>query len=408
MTPPEASPTRGSGAAVSVGERSVALVCWYDYYLHRYLLALIATLSEQGHEVFAVAAPGEYVGELEAAGATFVPWRVTSRSINPVGELRSVLDLRRIYKQLRPSLAHHFTVKSNIYGAFAARMAGVPATVATVTGLGYTLTNPTVKARTIGRWVRPLYKLSYRMTDIVTFQNRDDRKTIAGDSAASKAVHIPGGSGVDLEYWDPDAPKDGDIDRLRHELDVNEGDRVVALVGRMLWEKGVDEYRQAAEQLSRLAPRTKFILVGATRDGVSGYIPSAQLRGWAGGGSFSYLGERQDVREILALADVVVLPSYSEGTPRVLLEASAMARPMVTSDAPGCRDVVEHGVTGLLVPARDADALAEAILSLLNDAELRARYGAAARRRAEAEFDQRGVVRSYLSIYERLWGATAA
>ena len=381
------------------------MVCWYDYYLHRYRLGLIRALTERGHPVYAVAAPGVYVEALRDAGATFVPWRVSSRGINPLSELRALFDLRRIYRRIRPSIAHHFTVKSNIYGAFAARLAGVPATIATVTGLGYTLTNPSLKARAIGSWVHPLYRIAYGLTDVVTFQNTDDQDLIAGKARndVKKAVYMPGGAGVDLEFFHPEATDKGRLASLRGELGLAADDLVVVLIGRMLWEKGLAEYREAARVLRPRAPKARFLMVGRTEEGVPGYIPSRLLKDWAEDGAVTYLGERADVREILAISDVVVLPSYWEGTPRVLLEASAMGRAMVTSDAPGCRDVVEHGVTGLLTPPRDAKALSQAIETLLLDRPARSRYGAAARAKAERDFDERAVNARFLDLYEGLW-----
>lgn len=388
--------------------KSVALVCWWDFYLYRYRLGLISALRERGHEVFAVAAPGEYTQALSEAGATFLPWHVTSRGINPISELRAISDLRRIYRDAQPSIAHHFTVKSNIYGAFAARLARVPATVATVTGLGYTLTNPSFKARTIGSWVRPLYRLSYRMTDVVTFQNRDDRQLISGVSrdGSDRAVYMPGGSGVDLDSFHPGAVGEESLGSLRTELKITDDELVVVLVGRMLWEKGVREYVDAARQIRKRLPKARFLLIGRTEASVSGYIPPETLNSMTADGSVAYLGERTDVRELLALSDLAVLPSYWEGTPRALLEASAMGKPIVTTDVPGCRDVVSDGVTGLLVAPKNADSLARAIETLLADPDRARRYGEAARDKAEREFDEGAVIDRFLEIYEDLWTRT--
>ena len=385
--------------------KSVALVCWSDFYLYRYRLGLISAIRERGHKVFAVASPGQYERALRETGAVFIPWRVTSRGVNPISELRAILDLRRIYRETRPSIAHHFTVKSNIYGAFAARFARAPATVATVTGLGYTLTNPSIRARTIGRWVRPLYRLSYRMTDVVTFQNRDDRQLISGITrdGSTRAVHVPGGSGVDLDFFDPDAVGEAPIASLRRELGIEGGEPVVVLVGRMLWEKGIKEYVEAARQVANEIPNTRFFLVGRAEANVPGYVPPETLDSMTADGAVSYLGERADVRELLALSHLVVLPSYREGAPRALLEASAMGKAIVATDVPGCRDVVSDGITGLLVPPKDPGALAKAMGALLRDPERARRYGQAARERAEREFDEREVIGRFLEIYNNLW-----
>ena len=385
--------------------KSVARGCWWDFYLYRYRLSLIRSLRERGHQVFAVTSPGWYSQALIDAGAILVPWRVTSRGINPISELRAIYDLVRIYQDKRPSIAHHFTVKSNIYGAIAAKLAGVPSTVATVTGLGYTLTNPSIKARIIGGWVRPLYRMSYRMTDVVTFQNRDDRQFISGISkdGSDQAVYIPGGSGVDLAYFHPESVGKESLTDLRTEFGIKTNDQVVVLVGRMLWEKGVKEYLDAARAIRIGLPNTKFLLVGRTESNVPGYISLKALGNMTADGSVTYLGERKDVRELLALAYLVVLPSYREGTPRALLEASAMGKPIVTTDVPGCRDVVSDGLTGVLCIPQNVESLTQAIKSILLNPERALRYGKAAREKATREFDEHAVIDRFLDIYKQLW-----
>lgn len=385
--------------------KSVALVCWWDFYLYRYRLDLIRSLRERGHQVFAVTSPGQYSQALIEAGATLVPWHVTSRGINPISELRSIYDLHRIYQDKRPSIAHHFTVKSNIYGALAAKLAGVPSTVATVTGLGYTLTNPSIKARVIGSWVRPLYRMSYRMTDVVTFQNRDDLQFISGINrdGSDQAIYIPGGSGIDLSYFHPESVGEESLTELRTEFGIKPNDQVVVLVGRMLWEKGIKEYLDAAREIRISLPNTKFLLVGRTESNVSGYIPPDTLDDMTADGSVNYIGERKDIREILALSYLVVLPSYREGTPRALLEASAMGKPIVTTDVPGCREVVSDGRTGVLCQPQNVESLTQAIRSVLLNPERAIHYGNAAREKATMEFDEHAVADRFLDIYKHLW-----
>ena len=376
----------GRLVAKKPASESIALVYNSDYYLYRFRQGLIRTLRQRGYTVYAVAPQGEFVDALENAGAIFVPWHVKARGINPFAELRSLLALRRIFKRLRPTVSHHFTVKPNIYGAIAARLAGTQAVVTSVTGLGYPLTNPPWKAKAIGSLVRPLYRFSLGLSDAITFQNKTDLDLLIGADGrnAGKAHYMPGGSGVDLTFFHPDAPEPAALVSLRRELKLQEGAKVVALIGRMLWEKGVAEYRACAGALRNRYPNWRFLLVGPTEEGSPGYIPKRQLNKWAENGVFSYLGERSDVRDILALTDLVVLSSYWEGTSRLLLEASAMGKPIVTSNAPGCRDVVEDDVTGLLVPPRNIPALCTAVETLMIDGERGERFGRAARLKPES------------------------
>ena len=368
---------------------------------------MMRTLREKGWTVYAIAPRGRYVKPIESTGAVFVPWHVSGRSINPIAEMRSLFALVRIYRLIRPSVAHHFTIKPKIYGAIASRLARVPTIIASVTGLGYPLTGNTWKARAIGSLIRPIHRFAYRSSDVVTFQNMGDRDLLVAKNyvPAAKTYYMPGGSGVDLTIFHPNAPKQTALASLRRDLGLPNDAVVIALIARMLWEKGVAEYRECARELRNRHHNARFLLVGPTEDGVTGYVPLRQLKKWTQDSTLIYLGERQDVREILALADVVVLPTYyGEGVPRILLEASAMARPVVSTDAPSCREAVEHGVTGLLVPPRNNAALNSAVERLIVDGELRKRFGSAARGKAEREFDEHKIIAQFLTIYESLWG----
>ena len=385
--------------------KSIALVHNSDFHLYRFRKGLIRTLKERECTVFAVTPPGRYVEALERAGARFVPWNVNARGINPLKELRSLLALRKIYREIRPSVAHHFTIKPNMYGAISARFAGGPSVVASVTGLGYALASTNWMAKAVRALGGPLFRLSFRLSDVVTFQNTADRDLLVERNmiAAEKTLYMPGGSGVDLGYFHPAAPDQEAVANLRRELHISEESVVVALIARMLWEKGVGEYHACALALRHKYAHARFLLVGPTEDSVPGYIPPMQLKEWSQDGVVSYLGERQDVRAILALTDVVVLPTYyGEGVPRVLLEAAAMGIPAVTSDTSSCREAVDQGVTGLLVGSRDEVALRSAVEKLILDRQLRLRLGRAAREKAEREFDENKVIDQFLGIYDQL------
>ena len=387
--------------------RTIAIVYNDDFYLHRFKGGLLRALSEAGHTVYAIAPAGESVEAIEDSGATFIDWPLVRRSSSPLRELRSLMALRRIYKRIRPDLVHHFTAKPRVYGAFAARLSGVPVVVASVNGLGYVYTGRGLKSSLVRPVSTLLNRLAFGISEAVLFQNHDDARFFEDTRMVSKKKirHIPGGSGVDTTLFSPDAVDAAASSRLRGSLDIPADTPVVIMIGRMLTHKGVQEYVECAKIVAEDRD-TEFLLVGPVDQGNPASIPHETLVEWERKGWVSYLGERSDIRELMAMADIVALPSYREGFPRVLVEAAAMGRPMVTTDTPGCRDVVDDGVNGLLVPVGDARALASAVEKLLASPDLRARMGKAARLKALDEFDERKVTQDIMAIYDELLAET--
>jgi glycosyltransferase involved in cell wall biosynthesis len=360
--------------------------------------ALVRALPGAGFEAAVVAPPGPAVGAVAELGCPVLTYPLDRRGLNPVGELRSLTGLYAIYRRWRPVIAHHFTIKPNLYGTLAARLAGVPVVVGTVTGLGYVWTDEGPTARVLRAVLGPAYRRVLRLADAVIYLNEDDRRTLGG----RRTVLIPG-EGIDLEEFSPGAVPPERRAALRAELGLGPEDQVVLMVGRMLRHKGVAEFVEAARRVRQVFPGAAFVLVGPSDPGNPARVPPEELRAWEAAGLVRYLGVRDDVRDLLALADVTVLPSYyREGIPRVLIEAAAMGRPLVATDVPGCREVVEHGVNGFLVPPRDPAALAGAIEALLKDPGLRAEFGAASRRLAEERFSDRQVVGRILGLYAEL------
>ncbi len=387
--------------------RTIAIVYNDDFYLHRFKGGLLKALSEAGHSVYAIAPAGESVEVIENLGATFVDWPLVRRGASPTQELQSLLALRSIYKRIRPDLVHHFTAKPRVYGAFAARLSGVPLVVASVNGLGYVYTGRGLKSSLVRPVSTLLNRLAFGISEAVLFQNHDDSRFFEESRMVSsrKIRHIPGGSGIDTELYSPESVDAADSSRLRSSLDIPAEAPIVMMVGRMLTHKGVHEYVESARKLAG-DQGARFLLVGPADPGNPASIPQETLVDWGRSGVVSYLGERSDVRELMAMSDIVVLPSYREGFPRVLIEAAAMGKPMVTTDTPGCREVVVDGENGLLVPVRDADALGLAVRKLLVSSALRTRMGEAARKKALREFDERNVTRNIVAIYDELLART--
>ena len=362
---------------------------------------LVRTLLAAGFEIAVVAPPGPAIPAVAGLGCRILTYPLHRRSLNPLEEARSLAGLYAVYRRWRPTIAHHFTIKPNLYGALAARLAGVPVVIATVTGLGYIWTDEGPRTRVLRAILGPVYRTVLHLADAVIYLNEEDRQTLGG----RRTVVIPG-EGVDLEGFSSEAVPSERRQALRAELGLGPDARVVLMVGRMLRHKGVGEFVEAARRIREACPEVAFLLVGPSDAGNPARILPEEIRAWEAAGLVRYLGAREDVRELMAVADVVVLPTYyREGLPRVLIEAAAMGRPLVATDIPGCREVVQDGVNGFLVPPRDGLALARAIETLLKSPDLQAEFGAASRRLAEERFSDREVVNRILDLYRALLSA---
>ena len=368
-----------------------------DWYLYNFRRSLALGAKAAGHEVLLVSPPGPYGEKLRALGLRWIAAPMKRRSLNPIREAALLVWLWRLVRNEKAGIVHSFTIKSAIYGALAARLAGA-ARVNAVAGMGYVFISDDVRARILRPLVRSLMSvaLSGRRARLV-LQNYDDVALFkqAGIVVADGIRLIPG-SGVDCDRFHPPTSKRRN-DPLR-----------VVLAARMLWDKGVAEFVEAARLLKAQARDIVFVLAGDPDPGNPASIPDSAIEQWQADGIVEWLGHVDDMPGLLAQADIVVLPSYREGLPKGLIEAAACGRPLVTTDVPGCREVVTDGVDGLLAPVRDAAALARAIARLQDDPDLANRLGNAARAKALAEYDERIVIARTLAVYEELSGKAAA
>lgn len=377
------------------GMKRVLLVANTDWYLYNFRLSLARLLRHEGFEVLLASPPGDFVPRLREAGFVWHPLIFDRRSLWPPKEALAFLRFLQLYRRVRPDLVHHFTIKPVLYGSLAARLLRVPAVVNAVTGLGYLYLSQGWRERVVRRTIRPLYRWVLLRPGVrLIFENPSDRDffLLHGFCDPQRAVVIPG-VGVDLERFRPSREPPGRP--------------TVVLASRLLWDKGVGEFVEAARSLKRQGCGARFVLVGEPDPGNPASIPEAVLRRWVAEGVVEWWGHRDDMPEVLARAHVVTLPSYGEGVPTVLLEAAACARPIVATDVPGCREVVRHGLTGLLVPPRDPGALAQALKRLIDDPEARRRMGLAGRALIEASFDQGEINRATLEVYLELMGRMA-
>jgi len=298
--------------------------------------------------------------------------------------------LYALYRREKPDLVLHFTIKLNVFGGIAARLAGVPS-IPTITGLGWLFTDRSAKALLGAQGYKLLYRFALGPCPQVVFLNRDDRAFFVKSRLAREArcIVIPG-SGVNTDRF---APPGTAINRGEH------GCCVFLLIGRLLWDKGIAEYADAARIVKKTYPDAEFRLLGPFDRENRAAVPESAVRGWEAEGAITYLGRTDDVRPFVEESDVVVLPSYREGLPSVLLEAMSMARPVIASDVPGCRDLVEEGRTGFLVPAQDAGTLADRMITCIGMGPGgRGKMGMKARERVLREFDARKAEGAYASL----------
>jgi glycosyltransferase involved in cell wall biosynthesis len=363
-----------------------------DWFLYNFRLRLAIALRQRGAEVVLLSPPGDYSTRLEQAGFRWLPFRMARRGMNPLAELGTILRLARLYRRERPELVHHFTIKCVLYGSLAGRWTGVPAVVNAITGLGYVFTEG---GRTAGSWPKRLlrtlvsfwYRLALRGTQVI-FENQDNlAEFVRQGLVRPEAAHLVRGAGVDVTAFRPSSEP--------------AGGPVVMLAARMLWDKGVGEFVEAARRLRAEGVQASFVLVGDTYADNPAAIPIEQLRAWQQEGAVAWWGWHDDMPAMIEKAHVICLPSYLEGLPTVLLEAAACGRPVVTTDVPGCRDAVLPNVSGLLVPVRDVGALADAIRRLIQAPDLRRKMGRAGREMVERDFSTEHVIAGTVGVYQR-------
>ncbi len=326
-----------------------ALVSNTDWYLYNFRLSLARALQDNGYEVLLISPGGAYAAKIKEQGFQWIEWQVGRQSIAPWLEVKAIRNLTKIYQQLQPDLVHHHTIKPVIYGGIAARRAELPSVVASITGRGYTFSAEGLRPKIIEQIVRPFYRhvLQGDNTQII-FENENDQDFfLKAGFVNSKQSHLIESVGVDPEifFYIPE-PK---------------GRVVILLASRMLWDKGVGVLVEAARTLQKKNLEFKLELVGDTDPGNPSSIPKEQLHEWEEENLFEWLGWQSDMQGIFARCHIVVLPSFHEGVPTGLLEAAACGRPIVASDIPGCRTAVIDGITGLLVPPRQAEPLAAAL-----------------------------------------------
>jgi len=352
--------------------------------LYNFRLHLMRALKEKGYEVMAISPEDEKYSELLRREFSFFPVKSLDRKgTNPIKDLKLFFEYFLLFRRLKPDLVINFTIKPNIYGSISAGLLCIPS-ISVITGLGYVF----IRESWLTKFVKLLYWLAFRFNRAVVFQNSEDMKTLK-NLCEGRCLLIES-SGVDLKHLDPELCKEAKKDEF-----------TFLFVGRLLTDKGIYELIKAFEKLKKEKPKVKLIIVGSPDEGNPNSVSKGELEKWMKEGLIEWHGFQEDVRPFYCMADCVVLPSYREGVPRVLLEAMAMEKTIITTDAPGCKNVCVDGVNGFLVKPKDVESLYLAMKRMveLGDEKLR-EFGKAGRRLAEEKYSVEKIVGEYINLIE--------
>jgi glycosyltransferase involved in cell wall biosynthesis len=339
-------------------------------------------LINEGHEIIAVAPYDDYSSKLKEIGCKYEKVTMDSRGANPIKDFGLMIELFRIYRRIKPDLILHFTIKPNIYGTLAAKLLGIP-TINNVCGLGTVFLNKGI----VSFIARMMYKIAFRFPAKVLFQNDQDKKLFIDEKliAENIAELIPG-SGINLSKFVPATlPQNKEF--------------IFLLISRLIHDKGVVEYIEAIKILKKNGIKARFQILGAIDEEHKRGIPANIINSWIRNGLIEYLGRVPDVRNYIKNADCIVLPSYREGTPRTLLEAAGMARPIVTTNVAGCNNVVKDNYNGFLCSLKDVDDLADKMLKMYNlSIKERQAFGKNGRELVEGSYDENVVINKYQEL----------
>jgi glycosyltransferase involved in cell wall biosynthesis len=359
-----------------------------DFCTHRLDLARAARRA--GFDIVVATHVQRHAKQIEDEGFTLRPIRLRRGVQSPMRDAVALMELIRLYRVEQPDIVHHVALKQVLFGSIAARIAAVPSVVNAITGLGYMFQSGSWRRSCLRSMISPVLRwgLAHPRSAVI-FQNPDDRD----DLVAARIVHnsravIIRGAGVNIEQFSP-SPEPAGVP-------------VVVLASRMLRDKGVEEFVKAARMLKDTGFQARCVLVGMVDADNPSSFTDAELQRWQQEGMVEWWGHRDNMAEVFASSHIVVLPSYGEGLPKVLLEAAACARPLIATDVRGCREIVREGESGLLVPAKDPDALAHAILTLVADSALRDRMGRRAREIVVNEYRVERIAGQTIALYHRL------
>jgi len=351
---------------------------------------LVLSLIDRGDKVVVVTPKDKYVGEVLDFGCEHFNINLDNKGVNPVNDLYLLFQYLRIFYRERPNVILAYTAKPNIYGSIAASFYSIPI-VNNISGLGTAF----IRGELLGKIVSLLYKFSLRKSECVFFQNNDDKDLFLKKNLVTKnQVDILPGSGVNLEYYQPSN---------LNIVNRNQDEFVFLLIARLIWDKGIQEYVDAARLIKKSNLKVRFQILGFLDVDNQTAVLKSDIDIWVQEDVIEYLGSADDVRDYIHKSDCIVLPSYREGTPRTLLEAAAMGKPIITTNVEGCREVVDDGINGYLCNVRDAHDLAKKMEIMLEmDSKTIEEMGLKGRKKMEKEFDERIVISKYVSVVNKI------
>jgi len=357
--------------------------------LYNFRVGLMRALKEKGFEVICVAPRDSFSEKFEVEGFRYISSNYLKREEKSL--FRSLLliwELYKIYKKENPILVLHYTIKPNIFGNIASKLAGIKS-FSIVTGLGSFF----VRKSVLQALIKLLYKISFSFTEKVFLLNKEDREFFIKNRIVSPdKIVLINGEGIDTAYFSPD---------FYGRISKEEGKLIFLLIARLLWDKGVGEFVESAKRVKEKYPNVEFWLLGPIDKANPTGIPSETIKTWEEEGIIKYLGVVDDVRPFIWQSDIVVLPSYREGIPRSLLEAMSMGKPIITTDTVGCREVIEDGKNGFLVKVKDSMSLTNAMIKFIElSDQKRKEMGRYSREKAIREFDEKIIIDKYLKVIE--------
>lgn len=361
-----------------------------DWYFLSHRLPIACAARDAGFDVIIATHVQDYGETIIREGFKLISIGLRRTIRNPLKELFSIIELIKLYRAERPDIVHHVAMKPVLYGTMAARIANIPIIINALGGLGYVFISNQWHTKILRIFISAAFKLILNCQNSrIIIQNADDIELLVTSGIVNREnIILIKGSGVNTDEFIP--------------ASEHNGKPVVVLISRMLWDKGVKEFVDAAKLLRKDGTKARFVLIGKNDPDNPTSIPTSTLESWNNQGFIEWWGYRDNISSVIHNAHVVCLPSYREGLPKVLIEAAACGRPIVTSDTPGCREIVRDGENGFLVPIRDVKALASAIRRLIENPVLRKEMGKRGRDIAVKEFSVNKVISETLSLYNKL------
>lgn len=364
----------------------IAVVLNTSWNIYNFRKGLITALMDNGHEVITIAPKDQFTYKLLELGCRHIPVKMDSRGASPIKDFLLLIELYWIYKKIKPDIILHYTIKPNIYGTMAASLLRIPV-INNVCGLGTMF----LKDNLVSRVAILLYRIAFRFPKKIFFQNQDDKNLFLKRRIVSEKISdlVPG-SGININDFKPE-------NNIKKHTPFT-----FLLISRLIYDKGILEYIEAIKKLKKEGLEAKFQLLGPIDEIHKRGIPEKTLQAWIEQTQVEYLGKTDDVKSFIKQADCIVLPSYREGTPKTLLEAASMGKPIVTTDVPGCKNVVVHGKNGFLCHLKDATDLADKMKNMYSlTPEAIMQFGQNSRTHVCENFDENIVIDKYLTAIER-------